>query len=337
MKFLFKALLAATALIPFAASAQDGEREGRWRGNRGGAEAKIQARNEERGVEAPTPRPQPQAERQRWGGDRGGAGVAARADAGAQLRREARAERREWNGRDNPRAAPIPQANIAVNRPGGPDWNNPRADRARGERQGWVERQGREDGQGRRDRQSWGDRADRSAPRQAQRDDRRFDRDGIDARRRDERRWNDRDGWNQPRRDDRAGRNGWNGPNGFDDRGGWNQPGRGDRYANRGAWNRTWRNDNRYNWSGYRASNRSAYRLPRYYAPYGWDGGYRRFGIGATLSSLLWADDYWIDDPYAYRLPEAYEPYRWVRYYHDALLIDLRTGRVVDVVNDIFW
>ena len=47
--------------------------------------------------------------------------------------------------------------------------------------------------------------------------------------------------------------------------------------------------------------------------------------------------DYWIGDPYSYRLPEAYGPYRWVRYYNDALLVDLRSGFVVDTVYGIFY
>jgi len=108
-------------------------------------------------------------------------------------------------------------------------------------------------------------------------------------------------------------------------------------YGRGGSWNRGWRNDNRYAWSNYRASNRGAYRLPRYYAPGGWSGGYRRFGVGFTLSSILFNPTYWIQDPYTYRLPDAYGPYRWVRYYNDALLVDLDSGRVVDTVYDIFW
>jgi hypothetical protein len=170
------------------------------------------------------------------------------------------------------------------------------------------------------------------------------DRDAIDGRRRDElRRWNDqRDGGR--RFDDRR----------FDDArrygGGWRDDGRGnwdgnrgntwysDRdVGNRGGWNRGWRDDGRYDWNRYRALNRNAYRLPRYYAPSGWGGGYRRFGIGTRLSAGLWGQNYWIADPFDYRLPEAYGPYRWVRYYGDALLIDLRTGLVVDTVYDIFW
>jgi hypothetical protein len=109
------------------------------------------------------------------------------------------------------------------------------------------------------------------------------------------------------------------------------------RYNQGGVWNRGWRNDNRYAWSNYRSSNRGAYRLPRYYAPSGWGSGYRRFGVGYSLSSILYNQNYWIQDPYTYRLPEAYGPYRWVRYYNDALLVDLDSGRVVDTVYDIFW
>jgi hypothetical protein len=38
-----------------------------------------------------------------------------------------------------------------------------------------------------------------------------------------------------------------------------------------------------------------------------------------------------------YRLPQAYGPFRWVRYYGDALLVNIYTGQVVDVVYDFFW
>lgn len=324
MRFLFKALLAATALVPAAtAVAQDApEREGRWRGARGSmAEAKIQARNEARGTDAPRPqaqqpqpRPQPQAQprwdgnhgaqlpqqprpEQRWNGDRG---PSARAGGGADVRRR-------WSGSAEGRAAPVlPQANVAVNRPGGPDRNDPRADRARGD--------GRIDG-----RQGWNGQA-------GQRRDQRFDpRNDGRLQGRDDRRGNDRDGWNQPNRNDRFGN------------GGWNQPRRDDRFQTGGNWNRTWRNDRRYDWNGYRASNRYAYRLPRYYAPYNAGYGYRRFGIGVSLQSAFWGQNYWLDDPFAYRLPPAYGPYRWVRYYDDALLVDLRSGLVVDAVYGIFW
>ncbi|MBR0551663.1 RcnB family protein [Stakelama marina] len=108
-------------------------------------------------------------------------------------------------------------------------------------------------------------------------------------------------------------------------------------FHDRARWNRNWRENHRYDWRDYRAQNRYAYRLPRYYAPRGYDYGYRRFSIGLTIGSMLYQDRYWINDPGYYRLPPAYGPYRWVRYYNDALLVDVRDGMVVDVIYDIFW
>lgn len=119
--------------------------------------------------------------------------------------------------------------------------------------------------------------------------------------------------------------------------GGWDNNRRWDGNRNARNWDRTWRNDRRYDWQRYRNSNRSAYRLPRYYAPNNWQYGYRRFDVGAYLFAGLFAQNYWIGDPYEYRLPPAYWPYQWVRYYDDALLVDTRTGYVVDVIPGIFW
>jgi len=123
-------------------------------------------------------------------------------------------------------------------------------------------------------------------------------------------------GWSDGRR------NGWNGNSGRDDRGGWN---------------RDWRRDSRYDWNSRRQFNRNAFHLPRYYAPRGWNYGYRRLNIGFTLSAGLFGNNYWIGEPDYYGLPDAYGPYRWVRYYNDALLVDIYSGQVVDTVYDIFW
>jgi hypothetical protein len=102
-------------------------------------------------------------------------------------------------------------------------------------------------------------------------------------------------------------------------------------------WDRNdWRRDNRYNWSGYRNQHRDLYRAGRYYSPYN-NYRYSRLNIGFFLQPLFYSQNYWIDDPYQYRLPEAYGPYRWVRYYDDALLVDIYSGEVVDVIHDFFW
>ena len=144
------------------------------------------------------------------------------------------------------------------------------------------------------------------------------------------------------------GRAAWRGPRGYDrGRAGGNRAGVNRARGNRNGphyrapdyrrWNNNWRNDRRYDWRGYRGYNRGVFRLPRYYAPYGWRYGYRRYSIGVRIGAPLFTQNYWIADPWYYRLPPAYGGYRWVRYYNDALLVDVRTGYVVDVIHDIFW
>jgi hypothetical protein len=177
------------------------------------------------------------------------------------------------------------------------DWRNDRNDR-------------RDDG--RDDRPGWNN--DRGNDRQ----------DWRNAGRNDDRRWNDNRGGNSGN---------WNGAN-------WNNGRRFDdrtRWSNQQRWNNGWRQDRRYDWQGYRNRYGDRFRMGNYYAPRGWDYGYRRFSIGIVLNSLLYSNSYWLDDPYAYRLPPAYGSLRWVRYYDDAMLVDIRDGYVVDVIHDFFW
>lgn len=120
-------------------------------------------------------------------------------------------------------------------------------------------------------------------------------------------------------------------------RGPGGQPGfRGDDRRG-GPPNRNWRQDRAFDWRGYRNDHREVFRAPRYVAPRGWGYGYRRFSIGIRIPNFFFGEQYWIDDPWSYRLPPAYGPYRWVRYYNDVLLIDLRTGEVIDEIPDFFW
>ena len=127
-------------------------------------------------------------------------------------------------------------------------------------------------------------------------------------------------------------------PGGGNDRG---QPGagydRGRPGGGGGDWNRGWRGDQRYDWQGYRNAHRDFYHVDRYRAPYGYGGGYRRFGIGAALERDFFAQQYWIADPSYYRLPPAYGPYRWVRYYNDALLVNIYTGQITDEIPAFFY
>ncbi len=101
-------------------------------------------------------------------------------------------------------------------------------------------------------------------------------------------------------------------------------------------WDNNWRRENRYNWYSYRSHNRSLFSSGSYYSPYR-NYSYRRLSIGFFIDSLFYGNRYWINDPWQYRLPDAYGPYRWVRYYDDALLVDIYSGEVVDVINNFFW
>ena len=172
----------------------------------------------------------------------------------------------------------------------------------RNDRQNWHQ-------DGRNDRQDW---------RQNNRDERRDWRQGNRNDRQDTRR-NDRDNRRDWRNDTRYR----NDPN-------LRRP------APRYNWNQDWRRNQRYDWQRYRDRYHDRYRY-NYAAPRGWSYGYRRFSIGIAIWSGLYSSRYWINDPYYYRLPPVYGSLRWVRYYDDALLIDTRSGYVVDVIYDFFW
>ena len=185
-------------------------------------------------------------------------------------------------------------------------WDRGQGDRGQGDRGQWdgVHRGG---GSAGADRQQWRDRQEAEAWRNRQQQD------------------PSRRGWGNNDRSE-AWRN--NSGHYSGDRDGYS--------SNHDRWNRGWRSNNRYDWRNYRNNNRDLYRFGRYNAPYrSWS--YRRLGIGFSLAPLFYGSSYWINDPFNYRLPDAYGPYRWVRYYDDALLVNIYTGEVVDVTYDIFW
>ncbi|MFL6765659.1 MAG: RcnB family protein [Sphingomicrobium sp.] len=101
-----------------------------------------------------------------------------------------------------------------------------------------------------------------------------------------------------------------------------------------GGWNREWRNDRRYDWRNYRERHRSVFRLGVYYDPFGF--GYRSFNIGYNLGPAYYGQQYWID-PAIYSLPYPPPGTQWVRYWDDALLVDVYSGEVVDVIHGFFW
>lgn len=100
-------------------------------------------------------------------------------------------------------------------------------------------------------------------------------------------------------------------------------------------WRTNWRNDHRYDWHDWRRRHRSNFHLGHYYDPYGWD--YFHYGIGWRLWPSYYRNSFWLDDPWQYRLPPAYGPYRWVRYHYDAVLVNIYSGEVADIVYNFFW
>ncbi|WP_066965961.1 RcnB family protein [Rhizorhabdus dicambivorans] len=150
----------------------------------------------------------------------------------------------------------------------------------------------------------------------------RSDRDNVGRDNDGNQRWSsDRRDWN---RDGRAGDRNWT-----SDRNRWDN-------RNDGRWDRNWRNDRRYSWQDYRNRNRQIYRLPRYNPPR-WGYSYRRWSPGFRWDAWYYSSSYWIADPWQYRLPPAYGDYRWVRYYDDAVLVDIRSGEIIDIIYSFFF
>ncbi|HAF42085.1 MAG TPA: ATP-dependent RNA helicase [Sphingobium sp.] len=299
-------LMGATLLggiAPAYAQAQAGQE----RGNRGERAARAGGDGAGwRGERPNQPRGEGGAQRLQQRGDAGGQRWqqrAAQPPAGqmAPPRPDSR-----WRGEPNLPANRAVEQAVRERREQRQDWRDDRRD----DRQEWR-------GDRRDDRQDA--RNDRRDDRQDWRNDRRDDRQDWRNDRRDDRRWTDNRGWSGTS---------WNNGRRYDDR---------TRWSSQRRWDNGWRNDRRYDWSSYRSRYGDRYRIGRYYAPRGWDYGYRRFSVGIFLNSLLYSNSYWLSDPYAYRLPPAYGTLRWVRYYDDALLVDLRDGYVVDVIHDFFW
>jgi hypothetical protein len=278
----------------------------------------------------PAPAPAPRADRSgggQWQGrsaERGGytrPAPTVDSNAGSNVQYQRR-------GYDRPTANPAPNAgaDIQYQRRGG-DAGVQRGDqgRTRGYDRGGYDRGGYNRG-GDQNR-GGGVVVTQPAPRydRQRNDGQRYDNRGYDNRGRDDRRYDNRG--NDNRRYDNRG---------YDNRrydNGRYGNGRNNGYA---SWNQGWRNDRRYDWVNYRARYGSQFSLGRYYVPYrNWN--YRRLTIGFSLWPLFYSDRYWINDPWSYRLPDVYGPYRWVRYYDDAILVDVETGEVVDTIYDFFW
>lgn len=97
-------------------------------------------------------------------------------------------------------------------------------------------------------------------------------------------------------------------------------------------------NDRRHRWGPndwrvYRSYHRPLYARGTWRAPF----RYTPFRIGARIGPVYYGSAYWIRDPWRYRLPAACYNCRWVRHYNDVLLVNYRTGRVINVIRGFYY
>lgn len=93
------------------------------------------------------------------------------------------------------------------------------------------------------------------------------------------------------------------------------------------------RQERREDWQDYRKSHRDVYRGGNWRAPF----RYNAWNTGQRLKPAYYSSRYYISDPYRYRLPAARGDMRWVRHYNDVLLVNVRSGAVVQVHRGFFW
>ena len=96
------------------------------------------------------------------------------------------------------------------------------------------------------------------------------------------------------------------------------------------------RQERREDWRDYRQSNRDVFRQRgAYVGPRGWR--YRPVNAGYQLQPSFYGQRYWVNDYARYRLPAYGAGSRYIRYGNDVLLVNVRTGRVIQSYNGFFW
>ncbi len=93
------------------------------------------------------------------------------------------------------------------------------------------------------------------------------------------------------------------------------------------------RQEYREDWRDYRNHNRNAFHPTRFRAPF----RYNIFNIGIRLSPQYYGSRYYVNNYSSYRLPAPGYNLRYVRHYNDVLLVNVRTGRVVNVYRNFYW
>ena len=80
---------------------------------------------------------------------------------------------------------------------------------------------------------------------------------------------------------------------------------------------------------------RPSIRGPAFRFPAGF--AYRRWATGAILPPIFLSSPYYYDSYASLGLGPPPAGYRWVRYGPDLLLVDVVTGRIGDVVDEVFY
>jgi Ni/Co efflux regulator RcnB len=88
----------------------------------------------------------------------------------------------------------------------------------------------------------------------------------------------------------------------------------------------------RDDWRAYRNTNRNVYARGNWRANF----RYQAFQPGGRITGSYYAPRYYISDYARFRLPRPAINQQWVRHYNDVLLVNVRTGRVVDVLRNFY-
>jgi Ni/Co efflux regulator RcnB len=95
------------------------------------------------------------------------------------------------------------------------------------------------------------------------------------------------------------------------------------------------RQERRGDWQDFRRAHPETYRIGGYAGPRaGW--AYRPVTAGYRFDPSFYGQRYWID-PVHFHLRPVGTDLRWVRYGNDVLLVNIRTGRVIEVNNGFFY
>jgi Ni/Co efflux regulator RcnB len=89
----------------------------------------------------------------------------------------------------------------------------------------------------------------------------------------------------------------------------------------------------RGDWRSYKQSNRNAFRGNRFQAPF----RYRTFNSGVSIGASYYSPRYRVTNYANYRLPQPGRYQTYVRHYNDVLLVNTRTGRVVQAYRGFYW